>query len=154
MQRRTLAGLGALALVARVVYAAAFMRGKGQVLTFQRNLKVGDAEVPVFTLPGIGPVTASCTMGVKFPIGNFQFSNQSGAPIEVSLQYPEGGTDGGVLQPGKSTEVGGFEFEGAWTFLLATDSSPTRFATLNLGFTANGTPTACAMLAQATIETG
>ena len=55
MQRRTLAGLGALALVARVVYAAAFMRGYTPDSDADSYYQIGRAASKghgyVFTLP-------------------------------------------------------------------------------------------------------
>jgi hypothetical protein len=133
--------------------AASFVRGGGQVLSARRDLAIGDSDVPVFTIPGLGPLTANCEMGTTYPKGGFDFTNQSGVAIDNSLIYGSG-VDGGMIQAGQSTGLGGFELVGAWRWQFATRSSPSTVATLSLGFDGNATPTACAMIAQVTVGTG
>lgn len=134
--------------------AGSFMRGGGQFLSARRDLAIGDSNVPVFTLPGLGPLTASCKMGTTYPEGGFDFTNQSGTVVDNSLVYGVAGVDGGMVKAGQSTGIGGFELVGAWRWQLATRSSPSTIATLSLGFDGNASPTACAMFAQATVGTG
>ncbi|HEY1285087.1 MAG TPA: hypothetical protein VGF04_03295 [Solirubrobacterales bacterium] len=134
--------------------ADSFVRGGGQILSARRDLGVGDSGVPMFTIPGLGPVTANCSMGTTHAEGGFEFTNQSGSVIDNSLIYGVSGVDGGQITPGQTTGLGGFELVGAWRWQLATRSSPSTLATLSFGFDGNATPTACAMFAQATVGTG
>ena len=130
-----------------------FVRGGGEVLSARRDLSIGDSGVPVFTLPGLGPVTANCVMGATKPEGEFDYTNQSGSVVDILLVYGVSGIDGGAMSPGETQSVGGFEDLGAWRWQFATRSSPSTVATLNLGFGRLG-PTACPMFAQATVGSG
>lgn len=133
--------------------AGSFVRGGGEILTARRDLAIGEEGVPVFDLPGLGPVTAGCVMGTTHPEGEFEFTNESGSTLDDSLRYG-GSADGGALAPGDTTGVGGFELNGTWRWQLATRSSPTTMATLSLGFDANASPKACALFAQAIVGSG
>jgi hypothetical protein len=132
--------------------ASAFVQGDGQVLGNTVQLNLGQKEVPVFTVPGFGRLTASCETGGKGkPVGGFEFTNASGTKLAATLQFPEG-SDGGILGAGESSAVGGYEVVAGWTWTFSTLTSPTRILTLNLGFDGNATPTACALIAQATVS--
>jgi len=132
---------------------AAFVQGEGRVLGNTVQLRLGQRDVSVMNLPGFGPLTADCEASAKgAPIGNFGFTNASGTDLSTSLQFPEGGSDGGVLGPGETSGVGGFEVVAAWTWTFTTLTSPARIVTLNLGFDGNATPTACILTAQAVIS--
>lgn len=130
----------------------AFVQGEGQVLGSTVQLNLGEKGVPVFNVPGFGPLTAECATGSKGkPVGGFDFTNASGTKLSATLQYPEG-SDGGVLPPGQTSGVGGFEVVAAWTWTFSTLTSPARIVMLNLGFDGNATPTACVLTAQAVIS--
>lgn len=135
------------------VGADGFVRGGGQILSARRDLAIGDSGVPVFTIPGLGPLAGGCKMGTTFPEGEFKFTNQSGSIVDNSLQYG-GFADGGQIEPGQSTGIGGFELVGIWRWQLATRTSPSTIATLSLGFDGNASPTACALFAQVTVGSG
>ena len=130
-----------------------FMRGGGQFLSARRDLNLGESEVPLLSLPGISPITASCKMGTTYPEGFFEVRNVSGGALDTVLQYPGGGNDGGELKPGEKTYVNE-EFIGAWTWQFASRGSPPTIATLHLGYSSHQSPTACAMIAQATVANG
>jgi len=130
--------------------ASAFMQGGGQFFSVRRELVLGDSEVPLFTLPGIGPVTASCTVGTTFPKGGFKVFNNTGFTLEQTLQYG-GGVDGGTAAPGKSLGFGGNEFVDAVTVQIATRSSQPLVATLNMSFLKTDANTGCNMIGQATL---
>jgi hypothetical protein len=130
---------------------SSFIQGEGQIFGNTVQLGVGEKEVPILNLPGFGPLTAECEAGITKPIGGFKFLNTSGTKLSTTLQY-NAGSDGGVLQPGDSSGVGGYEVVAAWTWTFSTLTSPARILTLNLGFDGNATPTACVLTAQAVIS--
>jgi hypothetical protein len=131
---------------------SAFVQGEGQILGNTVQLERGELDVPLLSLPGFGPLTASCETGAKGGAqGGFGFANASGTNLSLTLQWP-GGTDGGVLVAGKSTSVGGVVGVAAWTWTFTTLTAPTRIMTLTLGFDGNATPTDCALTAQAVIS--
>lgn len=130
--------------------ASAFMHGGGQFFSVRRELHLGDAEVPLFTLPGIGPVTAECTMGTTYPRGSFRITNQSGSTMEQTLQYP-GGVDGGAVPTGKSIGFGGNEYVDSVTVQVATRSSSPIVATLNLSSLKTDDSGGCDVMGQATV---
>src|ERR1700712_5609532 len=131
--------------------ASAFIQGEGQIFGNTAQLGLGEKEVPVLNVPGFGPLTAECEAGKTHPIGGFRFLNTSGTKLGATLQY-NAASDGGVLQPGDFSGVGGYEAIAAWTWTFSTLSSPIRIVTLNLGFTSGATPTACALIAQAVVS--
>lgn len=130
--------------------ANAFMQGGGQFFSARRELAVGDSEVPFLNLPGIGPVTASCVAGAKYPKGEFKIVNNSGLTMEQTLQYSEG-VDGGTAPPGKSIGFGGIEYTASWTVQLATRSPRPVIATLNLSFLKTDADDGCNTIGQATL---
>lgn len=130
--------------------ASAFMRGGGQFFSARRELRVGDTEIPVFTLPGIGPVTAECTMGTTYAAGSFKVTNESGSTMEQTLQY-SGGVDGGTASPGKSIGFGGNQYVDSVTVQLATRSSSPVVATLNISSLKTDDNSGCDVMAQATL---
>jgi hypothetical protein len=131
---------------------SAFVQGEGQILGNTVQLGLGQLEVPVLSVPGFGPLTASCETGGKGgPVGGFKLVNASGTDLSSALQYP-GGSDGAVLRPGKFSGIGGFEIVAAWTWTFTTLAGPDRILTLNLGFDGNATPTACVLTAQAVVS--
>ena len=130
---------------------SSFIGGEGQIFGNTVQLGLGQKGVPVLTVPGFGQLNAECEAGKTYPIGGFKFVNTSGAKLTATLQY-NGGSDGGVVAPGESTGIGGYELLAGWTWVFSTLTSPTRILTLNLAFDGNGTPTACALIAQAVIS--
>jgi hypothetical protein len=130
--------------------ASAFMQGGGQFLSARRELAVGDSDVPLLNLPGIGPVTASCAAGTTNPKGGFEILNNSGLTVEQTLQYG-GGVDGGTAAPGKALGFGGNEYVDAVTVQVATRSPTPVIATLNTSFLKTDANTGCNMIGQATL---
>lgn len=131
--------------------AGAFIQGQGQIFGNTVQIGLGEKGVPVLNIPGFGPLTAECEAGKTYPVGGFKFTNTSGTKLTATLQY-NAGSDGGVLLPGDSSAVGGYELLAAWTWTFSTLTSPARIVTLNLAFDGNATPTACALIAQAVIS--
>lgn len=130
--------------------ASAFMQGGGQFFSVRRELAVGDSEVPLFSIPGIGPLTASCAAGTTYPKGGFKILNSSGSTVEQTLQYGTG-VDGGTATPGQTIGFGGNEYRDAVTVQLATRSPQPVVATLNLSFLKTDANTGCNMIGQATL---
>jgi hypothetical protein len=130
---------------------SSFIAGEGQIFGNTVQLALGQKQVPVFNVPGFGALTAECEAGKTYPIGGFKFTNASGAKLSLVLRYG-GASDGGVLAPGDFTGIGGYEGVAGWTWIFSTLTSPARIVTLNLGFDGSGTPTACALTAQAVIS--
>ena len=130
---------------------SSFIAGEGQIFGNTVQLVLGQKQVPVFNVPGFGQLTAECEAGKTYPIGGFKFTNASGAKLSLVLRYG-GASDGGVLAPGDFTGIGGYEGVAGWTWIFSTLTSPARIVTLNLGFDGSGTPTACALTAQAVIS--
>jgi hypothetical protein len=130
--------------------AAAFMQGGGQFFSVRKELQLGDAEVLLFTIPGIGPVTAECTMGTTFPRGSFEVTNNSSSTMEQTLQY-SGGVDGGTAPPGKSIGFGGNEYVDSVTVQVSTRSTSPVVATLNLSSLKSDDSKGCNVMGQATV---
>jgi hypothetical protein len=133
--------------------ASAFMQGGGRFFSTRRELALGDSEVTLFTLPRIGPVTASCSTGTTFPKGGFKVINDSSSTLEQTLQY-SGGVDGGTALPGESIGFGGGEYVDSVTVQVATRSPQPVVATLNLSFLKTDANTGCDMIGQATLTGG
>jgi hypothetical protein len=130
---------------------SSFIAGEGQIFGNTVELAAGQKGVPVLYVPGFGPLTAECEAGKTKPLGGFEFLNTSGAQLSLVLQYG-GASDGGLLPPGESTGIGGYEGVAGWTWIFSTLTSPARIVTLNLAFEGNATPTACALTAQVVIS--
>lgn len=130
---------------------SAFIQGGGQILGNTVQLNLGEEGVPVFTVPGFGPLTAYCDRGQKHPIGGFELANESGGYLSNTLQFPAG-ADEGYIPPGGTQGVGGVEEHGAWTWTFSTLTAPVRIVTLNLGYNDVGMPTACVLIAQAVVS--
>jgi hypothetical protein len=132
--------------------ANSFVQGEGQIFGNTVQLSVGQKGVPVFDIPGFGPLSARCEPSGKGNTeGYFHFDNASGAKLGISLFY-DGGSDGGTIGAGDYSEVGGNEVIGSWRWTFTTLSGPPRMVTLDLAFDGNGTPTDCLLTAQATIS--
>jgi hypothetical protein len=132
--------------------ASAFMQGGGRFLSFHRELAVGASEVGVMSLPGIGPLTASCSMGTTYLRGGYKIVNESGAVLDQTNHYGEG-VDGGTVANGESIGFAGQEFVDAVTVQVATRETPSTVVNLNLSFAKNGS-VACEMFGQATVAGG
>jgi hypothetical protein len=132
--------------------ASAFMQGGGRFIAAHRELTVGDADVTLMNLPGIGPLTASCQMGTTYPRGGFKVFNHSGSTLDQTNHYGEG-IDGGTIANGESIGFGGQEYVDAVTVQVATRSTPSVVANLNLSFLKNGN-TGCEIYGQAMVGNG
>ena len=133
--------------------ASAFMQGGGQFFSARRELTIGQSDVLLFNLPGIGPVTANCKMGTTYPRGGFEIVNNSSLTMEQTLQY-SAGVDGGTAPPGKSIGFGGGEYVDSVTVQVATRSAQPVVATLNLSFLKTDANNGCNMIGQATVAGG
>jgi hypothetical protein len=133
----------------------AFIQGEGEIFGNTVQLAFGEKLVPVLSIPGFGPLSAECRVSQVPPVGGFKFVNTSGARLTTILQsnaqYPAT-ISGEVTQPGEVSGVVSHQEIAAWTWTFSTLTSPARILTLNLGFQSNGTPTACALTAQAVIS--
>lgn len=129
--------------------AAAFVKGGGQLLTGRAVLDYGQSGVPVLQVPGIGPLEAGCTAGKTYPEGVWRLLNQSGTPVDQTLQYGPA-NDGGIFAPGDAIELNGEEYVGSWTMQVATRATPPTVATLTLSFDSRGTAatSGCTMIVQ------
>lgn len=132
--------------------ASSFMQGGGRFFSARRELAIGDSNVTLMTLPGIGHVTTSCKMGKTYPQGDFEIFNESGSEMDQTLQYGEG-VDGGTAANGKSVGFGGNEYVDAVTVQVSTHSTPSVVATLNLSFLKNENA-GCHFFGQATLAGG
>ena len=127
--------------------AGAFIGGNGRLLNSRRDLQIGD-EVEFFTLPGIGAVTATCLEGTTKPAISFAITNNSGAILDQTLEYP-GGVDSVMVPNGKSASSGS-ESSTARRMKVATRTSPPTVATVDFSFLSNA-PTPCGVFAQAIV---
>jgi hypothetical protein len=130
----------------------AFMQGGGRFISAHRELGVGDSNVTMMTLPGIGHLTADCKMGTTYLEGGYEIINESGSMMDQTLQYG-GGVDGGTVANGESIGFAGQEYVDAVTVQVSTRTTPSVVATLNLSFLKNGN-TGCEMYGQATVSSG
>jgi len=133
---------------------SAFMRGAGRFFSNSVDLSVGQSGVPVFELPGLGPVTAKCRSGATKTMGELELANTSGQPIVSVLQFPRGGTDAGTIAAGGTGGVGGEEALGAWTWQLARQGPVPVIATVEASFASSAlvNSAGCLMIAQATVS--
>ncbi|MGH2939115.1 MAG: hypothetical protein ACRDPE_13455 [Solirubrobacterales bacterium] len=132
--------------------ASSFMQGGGRFLTFHRELAVGASGVTVMSLPGIGRLTAECSMGTTYLRGGYKIVNESGAILDQTNHYGLG-VDGGTVGNGESIGFAGQEYVDAVTVQVATRQTPSTVANLDLSFLKNGN-VGCEMFGQATVAGG
>ncbi len=128
--------------------AGAFVGGNGRLLNSRRDLQIGD-EVEFFALPGIGAVTATCLQGTTKPAISFAITNNSGAIMDQTLEYP-GGVDSSTVPNGKAVSSGSESFT-ARRMKVSTRTSPSTVATVDFSFVSDA-PAPCGVYAQAIVS--
>jgi hypothetical protein len=128
---------------------SAFVHGNAQVFSVRRQLQIGDSAQLV-AVPGIGTMTAKCTMGTTFPRVEFLFKNESGGTMDETLEYTTG-TDAGT-PPNGATIGAGAEAFAALRMKLATRTAPATIVVFDLNMAAN-VPGACPVFIQAIAST-
>ena len=129
--------------------AGSFVRGNAQVFSVRREVQFGDSAQLV-AVPGIGSMTASCSMGAAFPKVEFAFHNESGGTMDQTLEYTAG-TDAASVPDGGTVKSGQEAFA-AMRMKVATRTSPATIVVFDLNMAAN-VPSACPIFIQAIAST-
>lgn len=129
--------------------ASAFARGDAQILTARVDLGLGE-ERQLFSVPGVGPLVASCKPGTKNPVIGVSLLNGSGATLDETLEFSNG-VDSGIFANGASLD---FSNEGLLVdrIKVATRTTPLTVATLDVSGRSENTPTACVAFAQTVVS--
>jgi hypothetical protein len=126
--------------------ANAFIQGSGQMTSGRRNLAVGETNVPIITLPGLGSVTAECKAGPEAKV----FINNSSGSVADYVAF-----SGAALAPNANTVANGGNISlidnisEYWHVQLATQAATPVVSTVDASFRFPG-GAVCTVFAQAT----
>ena len=139
-EANTLQGIGANQIV----------HGSGEMLSARREMQIGQSNVLIFNLPGIGNLTATCQSGTTYPEVQFRVNNNSGSTMDMT--YESGETvDAGYAENGSYEGFGEESFR-PFRIQAATRAQPATIATLNISFVSEK-PAPCIVFAQASVGT-
>jgi hypothetical protein len=136
----TLQGIGASQIV----------HGSGEMVSARREMQIGQSNLLIFNLPGIGNLTATCQAGAKYPEVQFRVNNNSGSTMDMTYESGES-VDAGYAENGSYEGFGEESFR-PFRIQAATRAEPSTIATLNISFVSNK-PAPCIVFAQASVGT-
>ena len=128
------------------IAAKGFVQGSGQMASGRRNLAVGETNVPIITLPGLGSVTAECKAGPEAKV----FINNSSGSVADYVAF-----SGLALAPNSNTVTNGGNISLTdnlseyWHVQLATQATTPVVSTVDASFRFPG-GAVCTVFAQAT----
>jgi len=124
---------------------SSFVRGNAQVFSVRRQFELGQSEALV-AVPGVGTMSAKCSMGTTYPKVDFSFRNESGETMDQTLEYTSG-TDAGTIPSAGAIEFGA-EAYAALRMKAATRTAPVTIVVFDLNMAAN-VANACPVFVQA-----